>query len=248
MKKSTIRKLIVTVLVMALLSTMLFAIVASGSDTGSVTYSMTADEITGFAAGAKADGDSEQVGTDGYFNVFYSTKTKVDASAKTFEDGVAVTNRISWGGNTSVSETVKNAVQIKTEGAATVKVWFVCGGDGRSIGIYNEAGSVVASSAADTVKNSLYIATIALDDAGTYYIGNVGGNNNFYKLEVTEEVEAEVVPTETVYTLDATADLEAMAQGAKADGDADKVGTDGFFTLYYSAKTKIDTTTFEYGE
>ena len=249
MKKSTIRKLIVTVLVMALLSTMLFAIVASGSDTGSVTYSMTADEITGFAAGAKADGDSEQVGTDGYFNVFYSTKTKVDASAKTFEDGVAVTNRISWGGNTSVSETVKNAVQIKTEGAATVKVWFVCGGDGRSIGIYNEAGSVVASSAADTVKNSLYIATIALDDAGTYYIGNVGGNNNFYKLEVTEEVEAEVVPTETVYTLDATADLEAMAQGAKADGDADKVGTDGFFTLYYSAKTKIDSSgkTFDDG-
>ena len=89
MKNSTTRKLIVTMLVMALLSTMLFTIVASGSEAGTVTYSMTADEITAFAAGAKADGDSEQLGTDGYFNVFYSAKTKVDASAKTFEDGVA---------------------------------------------------------------------------------------------------------------------------------------------------------------
>ena len=71
MKNSTTRKLIVTMLVMALLSTMLFTIVASGSESGTMTYSMTADEITAFAAGAKADGDSEQLGTDGYFNVFY---------------------------------------------------------------------------------------------------------------------------------------------------------------------------------
>lgn len=56
MKKTTLRKLVVTVLVMALLSTMLFATVASGSESGTATYSMTADEITAFAAGAKADG------------------------------------------------------------------------------------------------------------------------------------------------------------------------------------------------
>ena len=247
MKITTVRKLVVTILVMALLSTMLFATVASGSESGSVTYSMTADEITAFAAGAKADGDSEQLGTDGYFNAFYSAKTKVDASAKTFEDGVAVTNRISWGASTAIGDTVKNAIQIKTEGAATVKVWFVCGGDGRAIGIYNEAGSVVAQSDSATTKNSLYIAVLSLESAGTYYIGNVGGSNNFYKLEVTEEVE--VAPVETTYALDATGDLPAMAQGAKADGDAEKVGTDGFFTLYYSAKTKIDSSskTFDDG-
>ena len=248
MKNSTTRKLIVTMLVMALLSTMLFTIVASGSEAGTVTYSMTADEITAFAAGAKADGDSEQLGTDGYFNVFYSAKTKVDASAKTFEDGVAVTNRISWGGSTSIGDTVKNAVQIKTEGPATVKVWFVCGGDGRAIGIYNEAGSVVAQSDSATVKNSLYIAVLSLESAGTYYIGNTGGSNNFYKIEVAEEAEA-AAPVEVTYALDATADLAAMAQGAKADGDADKVGTDEFFTLHYSAKTKIDSSskTFDDG-
>ena len=34
-----------------------------------------------------------------------------------------------------------------------------------------------------------------------------------------------------VHTLDATADLAAMAQGAKADGDAEKAGTDNFFTI-----------------
>ena len=247
MKNSTIRKLVVTILVMALLSTMVFATVVSGSESGAATYSMTADEITAFAAGSKADGDSEQLGTDGYFNVFYSAKTKVDPSAKTFEDGVAVTNRISWGGSTSIGDTVKNAVQIKTEGPATVKVWFVCGGDGRAIGIYNEAGSVVAQSDTATTKNNLYIAVLSLESAGTYYIGNVGGSNNYYKVEVTEEVE--VAPVETTYVFDATAELEPMAQGAKADGDVDKVGTDGFFALYYSAKTKIDSSnkTFDDG-
>ena len=38
-------------------------------------------------------------------------------------------------------------------------------------------------------------------------------------------------PTEKVYVLDATADLAAFSQGAKADGDAEKAGTDNFCTV-----------------
>ena len=45
---------------------------------------------------------------------------------------------------------------------------------------------------------------------------------------------------EGVYILDATADLTAMAAGDKADGDIQEAGTDGDFTIDYSAKTKID--------
>ncbi|MBQ7389605.1 MAG: right-handed parallel beta-helix repeat-containing protein [Clostridia bacterium] len=241
MKNSNIRKIIATVMVMVLMITTIVATVVPGSAAESTkTYTMTADEITAFAAGVKADGDSEAIGTEGYFNVFYSAKTKVDGSAKTFDDGVSVANRISWGGSTKIEETILNAIQIKTENAATVKIWFVCGGDGRSIGIYNASGSTVVSSSSETTKNSLYIETLSLSEAGTYYIGNVGGSNNYYKIEVTEQVAEESAPTESVYVLDATADLEAMAQGAKADGDAEKKGTEEFFTIHYSAKTKID--------
>ena len=252
MKTSNIRKILATIMVVALMLGVIVATAVPGSasdTTATKTYSMTADDIAAFAAGAKADGDSEQVGTEGYFNVFYSAKTKVDASKKDFEDGVSVTNRISWGGSTKIEDPVLNAIRIKTEGPATVKVWFVAGGDGRSIGIYSETGSVVVSSSAETVKNSLYIVELALESAGTYYIGNVGGSNNHYKIEVTEEVAEEIVPAEVVYTLDATLDLEEMAQGAKADGDTEKKGTEEFFTIHYSAKTKIDgsSKTFEDG-
>ena len=42
----------------------------------------------------------------------------------------------------------------------------------------------------------------------------------------------------TVHVLDATADLPAMAQGEKADGDSEVFGE--YFTVMYSAKNKID--------
>ena len=40
------------------------------------------------------------------------------------------------------------------------------------------------------------------------------------------------------HVLDATADLTAMAAGGKADGDTEVIGD--YFTITYSAKTKID--------
>ena len=249
MKTSNIRKIIATVLVMVLTLTAIVATVVPGSATESTkTYTMTADDITAFAAGAKADGDIEQVGTDGFFNVIYSTKTKVDASKKTFEDDVTVTNRISWGGNSAYGENAKNAIQFKVENKATLKIWFVSGGDGREVTVVDANGTAVATTAIGTIKNSLYIATLEIPEAGVYYVGNAGGSNNYYKLEVSEEA-APVAPVVTTYTLDATADLEPVAQGAKADGDAEKAGTENFFTIYYSAKTKVDSSekTFDDG-
>ena len=247
MKTSNIRKIIATIMVMALTLTAIVATVVPGSAAESTkTYTMTADDITAFAAGDKADGDIEKVGTDGFFNVIYSAKTKVDTSKKTFEDDVTVTNRISWGGSSAYGEGAKNAIQIKVENKATLKIWFVCGGDGREITIVDAEGNAVATSEIGTVKNGLYITTLEIPAAGTYYIGNTNGSNNYYKLEVTEEVAEVVAPTEVTYELDATADLEAMAQGAKADGDAEKAGAEDFFTIHYSAKTKIDSSDKEF--
>ena len=79
MKKSTLRKILATVTVMTLLMTTLIVglVVPAGAE--ELVYSFTADDLTPIAQGEKADGDSEAVGTDGFFNIFYSAKTKVKA-------------------------------------------------------------------------------------------------------------------------------------------------------------------------
>lgn len=59
MKASNIRKIIATVMVMVLMITSIVATVVPGSAAESTkTYTMTADDITAFAAGEKSDGDS----------------------------------------------------------------------------------------------------------------------------------------------------------------------------------------------
>ena len=142
------------------------------------------------------------------------------------------------GGSSAVGATNKNLVEFTTEGPATVKIWWVAGGDGREIDLWGADGTKLQTTTVGAVKNSAYISTIEIAAAGKYYIGSSAGSNYYFKVEVREPVAA--APTITTYALNASTDLAAMAQGAKADGDADKVGTDEFFTLHYSAKTKID--------
>ena len=244
MKKSTIRKIVVTVLVMALLSTMLLATVVSGSESESANvYTLDAtNDLAAMAAGTKADGDVDKAGTEDYFTIHYSAKTKIDSSSKTFDDDYTATQRVNMGGKTDASSgTLINAIGFKTEGAATVKVWWVSGGDARPIQLLNSGYSVIESREDASVKNELYISTFEITEAGQYYLGSTAGSNYYFKVEVAEAAEeAPVVPVETSYALDATLDLAAMAQGAKGDGDVDKAGTEEFFTIHYSAKTKID--------
>ena len=88
-----------------------------------------------------------------------------------------------------------------------------------------------------TAETYEYVATA--DE--TLTITPVSGNNYFYsiKVEYSEGGEAGGETKEEVtYVLDATTDLAAMDAGAKADGDTQVVAD--FFTIHYSAKTKID--------
>ena len=196
------------------------------------------------AAGAKADGDAEKAGTEDFFTIYYSSKTKIDSSTKTFDDGYTGTQRLNFGGKAQIGDTTKNAVSFKIEGAATVKIWWVQGGDDhRQVGIFNADGELVVQTSGEYSKNSPYISTLEITEAGTYYLGGVTNNNNYHKIEVTVAGESDPAPTEIVHTLDTTADLEAMAAGVKADGDTEKAGTDDFFTIHYSSKTKIDAST-----
>ncbi len=237
MKQKTSRKIWAVILTITMLLSMslVFMIPSGAEEPNTKTYTLDATaDLTAFAAGAKADGDTEKAGTDDYFTLIYSTKTKVDGSSKTFEDNYSATQRINFGGKVT---TTKNAVKITTSGAATVKLWWVCGGDDRSIGILDAAGEVVTKTELQA-SSAIRVDTLSLTEAGDYFIGGVENNSYIFKIEVTETIS--VQPTEITYTLDATADLTAFAAGAKADGDTEKAGTDDYFTLVYSEKTKVD--------
>ena len=202
-----------TALIMVLLLLPVGALPAAAAGT---TYTLdTTADLNAFAAEEKADGDNEDVGTDGYFTVFYSAKTKVDGSSKTFEDGYTASQRLNFGGKSAFGETVKNAVKFTTENAAKVKIWWVSGGDGRTMSICDGSGTVLSSAGSDSVKNELYISELSVEAAGTYYLAVPEGSNYLFKLEVTEE-EAPAEPVVTEHVLDVTADLAAMAAGAKA--------------------------------
>ena len=194
----------------------------------------TTADLKAFAQGDKADGDSEKAGTNDYFTLLYSAKTKVDSSSKTFDDEYAASQRVNFGGTAAID---KNAIKFTTSNAATVKVWWVEGGDNnRQITILDAAGTAVATTDVTLAKNATCISTFDLAEAGTYYLGSAVGNNYIFKVQVTEVPAAEPI----VSTLDTTADLKAFAQGDKADGDSETAGTNGYFTLLYSAKTKVD--------
>ena len=225
-------------LVMALAMVLLLVPVspAHAAETNTYVLDCTTD-LAAMSAGDKADGDMEQAGTDGYFTIIFSAKTKIDSSSKTFDDGYTASQRLNFGGS-SATDPMKNMVMFKTDAAATIKIWWVSGGDSREFALLDSGFETVAATNEGSVKNSLYISTLKVDAAGTYYLSVPSGSNYLFKLEVTEEVQQPAAPT--TYVLDATADLTAMSAGDKADGDMEQAGTDGYFTIIYSAKTKID--------
>lgn len=213
---------------------------ASGTEM-SHTYVFESSLLEAFAAGSKADGETEKVGTDNYFTIIYSAKSKVDSSNKTWEDGYSSGQRLNLGGVASLS---KNSVRFTSAYDNTlVKIWWVEGGDdNRQIAIRDAEGSIAAVTAENAAKNQTVYSELKVDKAGTYYLGGDINNNYIYKLEVTEFCPVEDVPTLVTYTLDAAVDVTPFATaGEKADGDSEKAGTDGFFTVLYSAKSKNDT-------
>ncbi|MBQ6587652.1 MAG: hypothetical protein IJI01_03155 [Butyrivibrio sp.] len=213
----------------------------SGETSSQTTeFTFESSDLEAFAAGAKADGDTQKVGTEDYFTLIYSAKTKVDSSTKTWEDEYTSSQRVNFGG---VASTEKNSIKFTTSNSSTVKVWWACGDAGRQITILNGAGEAVVTTEEASTKNTPYLSTLKLDAAGTYYLGNAVNNNYIFKVVVTEDEVAEPV----VSTLE-SADLTAFAAGAKADGETEKAGTDEYFTIVYSAKSKVDSSTMTWDD
>lgn len=67
----------------------------------------TTKDLTAFAQGSKVDGDTEKAGTEDYFTLIYSAKSKVDGSNKTFDDGYEATQRVNFGGAITTEKNAK---------------------------------------------------------------------------------------------------------------------------------------------
>ena len=201
-------------------------------------YTFEGTELEAAAAGKYTDGQAVTAGTDGYFTFYMSAKTKIDSSDKTWEDGYACKQRVNFGGKADVAN-MKNLVSFKTSNAAKVKVYWVEGGtDNRQMAIFGSTGYVVTKTEVTAAKNDPVVSTLELADAGTYYLGGLENNNYIFKIEV-EETAAVEEPVVKEYELDG-AKLETAAAGKFTDGQTVAAGTDNAFTLYMSAKTKID--------
>ena len=201
-------------------------------------YTFECTELEAAAAGKYTDGQAVTAGTDGYFTFYMSAKTKIDSSDKTWEDGYACKQRVNFGGKADVAN-MKNLVSFKTSNAAKVKVYWVEGGtDNRQMAIFGSTGDVVTKTEVTAAKNDPVVSTLELADAGTYYLGGLENNNYIFKI-VVEETAAVEEPVVKEYELDG-AKLETAAAGKFTDGQTVAAGTDNAFTLYMSAKTKID--------
>jgi len=201
-------------------------------------YTFEGTELEAAAAGKYTDGQAVTAGTDGYFTFYMSAKTKIDGSEKTWPDGYICAQRVNFGGKADVTN-MKNLVSFKTSNAAKVKVYWVEGGtDNRQMAIFGSTGDVVTKTEVTAAKNDPVVSTLELADAGTYYLGGLENNNYIFKIEV-EETAAVEEPVVKEYELDG-AKLETAAAGKFTDGQTVAAGTDNAFTLYMSAKTKID--------
>lgn len=226
-------------------------------------------DLTAFNAGDKKDGETQKAGTNEFFTLVYSAKSKVDASSKTFGDQYKGTQRINFGGK---ADTSKNAVKFDITGTAKVKVWWVEGGDdSRQIIILDEMGTEAAkTSETNLVKNNPYISELEISKAGTYYLGGDINNNLIFKIQVTETTagSGEEEPRND-WSEVADPEITDVSFAKNADGSEDKsqvavtvkmvMGTNGADALKVNvykdgaaeadtvtSSTKLDDSTFVY--
>lgn len=207
---------------------------ADEAESGTSVYVLESCSLEAFAQGAKADGDIVKAGTDNYFSIIYSAKSKVDSSSKTFSDEYASSQRINFGGKL---DTAKNAVKFTTTVAgATVKIWWVAGDANRPMGLMDESKNIVCETSESVAKNATAISTLTVETPGTYFLGGTVNNNYIFKIEVTDGVPSlperkafsEVSkPTLSAYSVDGGL-IKATINGV--------VGYDGADELIFSIK------------
>ena len=149
----------------------------------------------------------------GNFEIILSSeKSRIESKSGTFElpDGTFETKgfRINFNGSETLydAETGKwqNAIWFVTSGKGTVTIYWQHGGKGstgdtsskayRNVALWNDAGEMLASTNEQYDYEQFIVTTFEFDAAGTYYIGNLAGANNFFYVEVSYEGELVDLP------------------------------------------------------
>ena len=206
---------------------------ADGSNDG---YVLDAGELATFGENTKTDGAEETAGTDKYFTIHYSAGTKVEAKSKEFTDGYKSVNRINFAG--AVKKT-QNSISFTTTGKAKVKVYWGAADAKREMAIINDAGEKIAVTEENPTKDQLCCWEVTLENAGTYYLGGSEKKNYIFRVEVIPVKEA------VTRTLDA-GELATFGENTKTDGAEETAGTDKYFTIHYSAGTKVEAKSKEF--
>ncbi len=176
----------------------------------------------------KKDGDSEVVAD--YFTILWRSSSKVETSEKSWEDGYTSTNRINIAAvKRSSDEIIGGAIKFKTNGPATLKVWWMS--NQKDMFVENSAGTKIATTKEDD-KTKQYIFECELPSADTYYLANDGGTNYIYKVEITE------TPAEVKHVFESKGFIKEFAAESKSDGEEEKY--DDYFTLIWSKNSKGD--------
>lgn len=156
------------------------------------THTFIAGNIPGVTKKTEYTAATNITTDDGYFTIQLSSKSKIDDSGKTWEDGYKSENsdygyskaRVNFGATGNKSE---NSIKFTTtEEAANVTIWWVAGDDNRQICVMNGEGAPVRRSEYATTKDSTYISSFTLLGADTYYIGGLQSSSYIFKIEVGE--------------------------------------------------------------
>ena len=167
--------------VLMLLPTMSFAIPVFAEE--QMTYTLDAGSLADVTSGSKNEGDNDTCGTDNFFTLYYKAATKIESNVKSFL-GFTSTKRIDFQGAIDLT-TPAGCISFLTQGSAEVKLFWVSGGDGRQLAIYDESGNLVAETKETSVKNELYVSTLSLPGEGKYYLGGSTGSCYVYRVDVT---------------------------------------------------------------
>ena len=154
-----------------------------------------------------------QVVRVGEFDIILSSeKSRIESKNVTFtlSDGSSSSQnyRINFNGSETIydaeSGTWKNTIMFMTAGKGTVTIYWQHGGKGsqgdtsskayRNVAIWNDKGEILDQTKGQFDYEDARVTTFEFDAAGTYYIGNLAGANNFFYVEVTYEGEKVSLP------------------------------------------------------
>ena len=249
MKKiSKTKSIAVTVLAIIMVLAILPVATQIRARAESVTYVLdTTTDLRSAAEGTYTDGDTIVAGTNDAFTILAGYKTKIDSSKKDFDDGYSATQRINFGSATKLGDMISCAIQFKTKGQATVKIWWVSGGAGRQFAIYSDDYALVEKTTETSEQNGLYITEFSkLTQAGTYYLAVPDGSNYLFRLEVEDDLtNAQTPPTRGAWASVSAPQISSVTDNGDAtisviaDGLVGQDGADKLVVEMYNAQDQL---------